>query len=78
LGNPDKKYEKTPHNAGFLCIDELCRRHDVQLAGLGSLLQYRKTAINGQAVVLAVILLVFSTLIFITTHWTIARYGLPS
>jgi PTH1 family peptidyl-tRNA hydrolase len=36
-----------------LCIDELCRRHDVQLAGLGNLLHYRKTAINGQPVVLA-------------------------
>jgi PTH1 family peptidyl-tRNA hydrolase len=53
LGNPDKKYEKTPHNAGFLCIDELCRRHDLQLAGMGNILQYRKTAIGGQPVVLA-------------------------
>ena len=52
MGNPDKKYEKTPHNAGFLCIDELCRRHDVHLAGLGNLLQYRKAAINGRPVVL--------------------------
>jgi PTH1 family peptidyl-tRNA hydrolase len=52
LGNPDKKYEKTPHNAGFLCIDEICRRHDVQLAGMGNILQYRKTALFGQPVVL--------------------------
>ncbi|MCX6554381.1 MAG: aminoacyl-tRNA hydrolase [Candidatus Aminicenantes bacterium] len=53
MGNPDKKYEKTPHNAGFLCIDELCRRHDLQLAGLGKLMQYKKTTIGGQSVVLA-------------------------
>jgi len=52
LGNPDKKYEKTPHNAGFLCIDEICRRHDIQLAGMGNLLQCRKTTICGQPVVL--------------------------
>jgi PTH1 family peptidyl-tRNA hydrolase len=52
LGNPDKKYEKTPHNAGFLCIDELCRRQDIQLSGLGKILQYKKTTICGQEVVL--------------------------
>jgi PTH1 family peptidyl-tRNA hydrolase len=52
LGNPDKKYEKTPHNAGFLCIDEICRRHDIQLAGIGNMLQYKKTAICGQPVIL--------------------------
>jgi PTH1 family peptidyl-tRNA hydrolase len=53
LGNPDKKYEKTPHNAGFLCIDEICRRHDIQLSGMGNILQYRKTTICGQTIVLA-------------------------
>ena len=53
MGNPDGKYEKTPHNAGFLCVDELCRRHGVELAGLGGLLQFKKTRINGHEVVLA-------------------------
>ena len=53
MGNPDRKYEKTPHNAGFLCVDELCRRHGVELAGLGGLLQFKKTRINGHEVVLA-------------------------
>jgi len=52
LGNPDKKYATTPHNAGFLCIDELCRRHDIRLAATGGILQYRKTEICGQPVVL--------------------------
>jgi ABC-type sulfate transport system permease component len=32
----------------------------------------------GPAVVLAVILLVFSTLVFVTTQWTVGRYGLKS
>lgn len=53
MGNPDRKYEKTPHNAGFLCVDELCRRHGVELAGLGGMLQFKKTRINGHEVVLA-------------------------
>jgi len=53
LGNPDRKYEKTPHNAGFLCVDELCRRHGVELSGLGGMLQFKKTRVNGHEVVLA-------------------------
>ena len=53
MGNPDGKYEKTPHNAGFLCVDELCRRYGVELAGLGGLLQFKKARIGGREVVLA-------------------------
>jgi PTH1 family peptidyl-tRNA hydrolase len=53
LGNPDTKYDKSPHNAGFLCVDELCRRHGIQLAGLGGILQFKKTRIGGDDVVLA-------------------------
>ncbi len=36
-----------------MCIDELCRRHGVELAGLGGMLQFKKTRINGHEVVLA-------------------------
>jgi PTH1 family peptidyl-tRNA hydrolase len=53
LGNPDKIYEKSPHNAGFLCIDEICRRHDIVLAGMGRILQYKKAIVGGHDVVLA-------------------------
>lgn len=52
MGNPDKKYENTPHNAGFLCIDEICRRHDIRLDRMGNILQYKKTAIGGHALIL--------------------------
>lgn len=32
LGNPEEKYKKTYHNVGFLVIDELCNRFDIQLS----------------------------------------------
>ena len=30
LGNPGKDYEKTRHNIGFMCIDEIARRFNVK------------------------------------------------
>ena len=31
LGNPEKKYEKTRHNAGFMAIDYLAERLSVKV-----------------------------------------------
>jgi len=28
LGNPGKKYERTPHNAGFMALEQFVQRHD--------------------------------------------------
>ena len=31
LGNPGSRYEDTPHNMGFLAVDELARRHAIRV-----------------------------------------------
>lgn len=31
LGNPDKKYEKTRHNIGFICADALAEKYETEI-----------------------------------------------
>ena len=53
MGNPGREYEKTPHNAGFACIDELCRRYHIDLGRMGGVLEFKKTVIEGAEIILA-------------------------
>lgn len=46
LGNPDKKYEKTRHNAGFIAIDTLSEKLNVELKTL-KFKSYCATAVIG-------------------------------
>lgn len=39
MGNPSEEYENSPHNAGFLCIDELCKHFKIKMnKSLGSII----------------------------------------
>lgn len=51
LGNPGKKYEKTLHNAGFLAIDALLAKYNLQLNKTMFQGEYVKTRIQGEEVI---------------------------
>ena len=36
LGNPGRRYENTPHNLGFVVVDELARRHGIGISKVES------------------------------------------
>ncbi len=53
LGNPEKKYLNTWHNLGFLCLDKLAKKLDVQFDKTECKSMTAHARVNGNKVVLA-------------------------
>lgn len=53
LGNPDKKYEKTRHNAGFEVIDRLAEKYNISVDTKKHRALIGKGIIQGEKVILA-------------------------
>ena len=52
LGNPDRKYERTRHNSGFMAIDTLCDKLNCELKTLKFKSYCGTAVINGKKVLL--------------------------
>ena len=53
LGNPGKQYEKTRHNAGFLVLDKLCEKLNIEFDKKKCKAIYAIYMINGEKVIIA-------------------------
>lgn len=52
LGNPESKYDRTRHNAGFMAIDKLCEKYDARLSKMKFKAIYNTVDIDGMRVLL--------------------------
>ncbi|MHB8961592.1 MAG: aminoacyl-tRNA hydrolase [Saccharofermentanales bacterium] len=52
LGNPGPKYELTWHNAGFMCLDMLSKKHGISVSKIKFKGLYGQGTISGQKVIL--------------------------
>ena len=53
LGNPGARFAGTRHNAGFMAVDELARRHGLRFSGKQANAEIARGSIRGVPVVLA-------------------------
>jgi PTH1 family peptidyl-tRNA hydrolase len=53
LGNPDPEYQWTPHNLGFMAVDELANRHGIRVERPEGKALVGKGKIAGEEVILA-------------------------
>ncbi len=53
LGNPGRRFEGTRHNAGFIAVDELARRHGLRFSGKQANAEIARGSISGSGVILA-------------------------
>lgn len=52
LGNPEKKYEGTRHNVGFICIDKIADKYGIEVSEAKFKALIGKGTIEGQKVIL--------------------------
>lgn len=52
LGNPGLSYKKTRHNAGFMALDVLAKRHGIKISTKGFSSLYADCKLNGQRCIL--------------------------
>ena len=53
LGNPGRRYEKTRHNLGFMCINRLAREYNIKMNKTQGKARTGKGRLNGHEVLLA-------------------------
>src|SRR5271165_5723339 len=53
LGNPDPEYQWTPHNLGFMAVDELANRHGIRVSRPEGKALVGRGNLGGQEVLLA-------------------------
>ena len=51
LGNPERKYENTKHNCGFMAVEELIDHYSIPSSGISMKGMYGKTMIDGEKVI---------------------------
>ncbi len=73
LGNPGPEYEKTRHNVGFECIEELARRAHVKLARADRRARASEAVVEGQRTVL-VAPRTFVNESGVAVRWALDRY----
>jgi PTH1 family peptidyl-tRNA hydrolase len=53
LGNPGKKYEKTRHNIGWLCVERLAQKYSAQFSKISQIANFSKIKICNKNIVVA-------------------------
>ena len=53
LGNPDDKYKNTYHNLGFMCVDMLAKKLDIEFSKQKCNAMIAETTVNGEKIIIA-------------------------